>query len=46
VLDYAVANWLLLITCNRGDFIPLARLGTHFRPDRIDQASISYCRMR
>ena len=30
VLDYAVANGLLLITCNRDDFIPLARLRTHF----------------
>jgi predicted nuclease of predicted toxin-antitoxin system len=25
VLDYAAANRLLLITCNRDDFIPLAR---------------------
>jgi len=45
VLDYAVANGLLLITCNRDDFIPLARLRTHFGPDRIDQASNSYCGM-
>ena len=30
VLDYAVADGLLLITCNRDDFIPLARLRTHF----------------
>src|SRR5881392_2602533 len=30
VLDYAPANRLLLITCNRDDFIPLARSRTHF----------------
>ena len=30
VLDYAAANRLLLITCNRDDFIPLARSRTHF----------------
>jgi len=30
VLGYAVANGLLLITCNRDDFIPLARGRTHF----------------
>ena len=29
VLDYAAANGLLLITCNRDDFIPLARARTH-----------------
>jgi predicted nuclease of predicted toxin-antitoxin system len=29
VLDYAVANGLLLITCNRDDFIPLARAQNH-----------------
>ena len=29
VFDYAVANGLLLITCNRDDFIPLARAQTH-----------------
>jgi predicted nuclease of predicted toxin-antitoxin system len=29
VLDYAVANELMLITCNRDDFIPLARERTH-----------------
>ena len=27
---YAAANRLLLITCNRDDFIPLARSRTHF----------------
>jgi predicted nuclease of predicted toxin-antitoxin system len=30
VLDYAVTNGLLLITCNRDDFIPLARARTHY----------------
>jgi len=30
VLDYAAANRLLLITCNRDDFIPPARSRTHF----------------
>jgi len=29
VLDYAAANGLLLVTCNRDDFIPLARARTH-----------------
>lgn len=29
VLDYAVANQLMLITCNRDDFIPLARERSH-----------------
>ena len=29
VLDYAVANQLMLITCNRDDFIPLARQRSH-----------------
>jgi len=29
VLDYAVAHELMLITCNRDDFIPLARERTH-----------------
>lgn len=29
VLDYAAANQLILITCNRDDFIPLARNRTH-----------------
>jgi predicted nuclease of predicted toxin-antitoxin system len=29
VFDYATANELLLITCNRDDFIPLARAGAH-----------------
>ena len=29
VLDYAVANELILITCNRDDFIPLARARIH-----------------
>lgn len=29
VFDYVVANGLLLITCNRDDFIPLARTRTH-----------------
>ena len=29
VLDYAVANELVLITCNRDDFIPLARTRIH-----------------
>jgi len=29
VFDYAVANGLLLITCNRDDFVPLARTQTH-----------------
>jgi predicted nuclease of predicted toxin-antitoxin system len=29
VFDHAVANGLLLITCNRDDFIPLARARTH-----------------
>jgi len=47
VLEYAAANRLLLITCNRDDFIPLARLRTHsLWPDCFDQASISYCGMR
>ncbi len=29
VLDYAVANELILITCNRDDFIPLANARSH-----------------
>lgn len=29
VLDYAVANQLMLVTCNRDDFIPLARERSH-----------------
>ena len=29
VLDYATANALVLITCNRDDFIPLASTGAH-----------------
>ena len=29
VFDYAVVNGLLLITCNRDDFIPLAQARTH-----------------
>ena len=29
VLDYATANALILITCNRDDFIPLASTRTH-----------------
>jgi predicted nuclease of predicted toxin-antitoxin system len=29
VLDYAAANSLLLITCNRDDFIPLAQARSH-----------------
>ena len=29
VLDHAVANGLLLITCNRDDFIPLVQTRTH-----------------
>ena len=29
VLDYATANALLLITCNRDDFIPLASTRAH-----------------
>jgi predicted nuclease of predicted toxin-antitoxin system len=29
VLDYAAANALVLITCNRGDFIPLASTRAH-----------------
>jgi predicted nuclease of predicted toxin-antitoxin system len=29
VFDYAVANELILITCNRDDFIPLANARTH-----------------
>jgi len=29
VLDYAVTNGLLLITCNRDDFIPLVGARTH-----------------
>ena len=29
VFDHAVANGLLLITCNRDDFIPLAQARTH-----------------
>ena len=29
VLDYSVANRLILITCNRDDFIPLAATRTH-----------------
>jgi hypothetical protein len=30
VLDYAVANGLILITCNRDDFIPLASARVSF----------------
>jgi predicted nuclease of predicted toxin-antitoxin system len=29
VLDYATANALLIITCNRDDFIPLASIRAH-----------------
>jgi hypothetical protein len=46
VFDYAAANALLLITCNRDDFIPLAQTQVSLRLDRLDQAPVSYCGMR
>jgi Domain of unknown function (DUF5615) len=42
VLDCATANALVLITCNRDDFIPLAT----FRIDRSDPAAVANFRMR